>query len=80
MSARLTTALLKRANRTSAQCRDVAGLITDAFRERYGVTHSDIDADELIEALDYGAGEAPTLAEVDKIMTEAGHPPLSGRP
>lgn len=48
--------------------------LTEAFHERYGITHSDVDADELIDSLDYG-GKTPTVAEADEIMTRCGHPP-----
>lgn len=48
--------------------------LTEAFEERYGVTYSEVDADGLIDALDYG-GKTPTVDEADKEMTERGHPP-----
>lgn len=56
---------------------DLSSQITEAFIARYGITFSDIDADELIEAFDYGGGDCFTVHEIDKIMTSKGYPPLS---
>ncbi len=52
----------------------MSGEVTDAMRERYGATHSDLDLDELIEPLDYGQGSTPKVADIDRLMSEAGYP------
>ena len=48
--------------------------ITEAFIERYGQTHSDVDCDHLIDALDYGLKDISSLAECDKAMALCGVP------
>lgn len=73
---KLTTSLLTRASRLAAKAQEMQSVLTDAFHERYGVSYSDVDCDSLIDALDYQGQESLTLAEADKLMTEAGHPPL----
>ena len=70
---KLTQALLDRASKLAKEFSDISSQITDAFEERYGVTHSDVDADYIIDALDYGQGSI-TLAECDKHMAQAGYP------
>ena len=50
--------------------------ITDAFEARYGCTYSDVDADSLIESLDYGSVTV-TVAECDADMTLHGKPPTA---
>ncbi len=69
------SALLRRATRVSSQHSIIQGEITDAFIERYGVTHSDLDCDTLIDRLDYGCGPV-SLNEVDAEMARCGHPKL----
>lgn len=49
--------------------------VGDMFIERYGVTCSDVDCDEIIDTLDYGGGDI-TLEDVDRYMTAAGYPPI----
>lgn len=71
---KLTSKLLARAARAASVQAALADQITAAFEKRYGVTHSDVDADELIDALDYGRTEGPTLARCDAIMAAAGYP------
>jgi hypothetical protein len=66
--------LLRRATRMAAAAQDIQQELTAAFTERYGATYSDVDADQLIDVLDYGGGIAPTVAEVDEIMAAAGYP------
>lgn len=44
--------------------------VADEFKRRYGTDPSDIDADEIIDSIDYGHGLI-TLAEVDRIMRKA---------
>lgn len=73
---KLSSDLLRRAARAAADHARLSGQVTDAFRDRYGVTHSDVDCDELIDALDYGTGPTPTLARCDELMKEAGAPKL----
>lgn len=76
--ARLTSALLDRAHRAAVRNAEMASLVTEAMRQRYGCTHSDVDCDDLIEALDYGSGNAPTLTECDRLMAACGVVPLQG--
>jgi hypothetical protein len=71
---KLTQQLLDRAMCAAERHNVMSRQITEAFRQRYGVTHSDVDADEIIDALDYGSGSI-SLSECDRIMTDAGHPP-----
>lgn len=73
---KLTNRLLKRACRIAAEASKVQAELTDAFNERYGLTYSDIDADNLIDSLDYGTGSAVTVEDCDRDMTNAGYPPL----
>ncbi|MCH8103752.1 MAG: hypothetical protein IIB28_11430 [Chloroflexi bacterium] len=65
--------VLDAASRAAAENSRQAARGTDAFMERYGVTHSDVDADHIIEALDY-QGRKITAAECDREMASAGHP------
>lgn len=44
--------------------------VADEFKRRYGVDPSDIDADEIIDSIDYGH-RLMDLAEVDRIMQKA---------
>lgn len=76
---RAFSGLLRRAHRAATRHQMASGEITDAMRERYGTTHSDLDLDELIEPLDYGQGSTPSVADVDRLMSEAGYP-LSAAP
>lgn len=73
--AKLSNAFLERAARSAAHAKRMQAILTKAFEERYGVTYSDVDSDWLIEVLDYGNGRTPTLADCDRVMTDAGHPP-----
>lgn len=75
MADRLTTAFLRQVARAAAKNAEMQGRLTDAMVGRYGCTHSDIDCDELIDRLDYGLGDAPTLAEADAAMLECGVKP-----
>jgi len=75
---KLTNRLLKRACRIAVEASKVQGELTEAFNERYGCTYSDVDADPLIDSLDYG-GSVVTVDDCDQIMTDAGCPPLSSR-
>lgn len=73
---KLTNSLLKKAAKISADNMAMAGDLTEAFNERYGVTYSDIDADGIIDILDYGGGTNLTVAQCDAIMGALGYPPL----
>lgn len=68
----LTNALLQEAVSVAKRNREMAARMTAAFMERYGVTYSDVDCDTLIDALDYGLGSAPTLADADNAMATVG--------
>lgn len=74
--AKLTNRMLAKANRIAGEAHEMAGILTEAFVERYGVTYSDVDADSIIDALDYGNATGVTLEECDDIMTECGYPPI----
>lgn len=65
------TRLLHRAALIAEKHAKVQGLLTEAFNHRYGCTYSDVDADELIDYLDYGAGGFYTARDVDAIMKAA---------
>lgn len=62
--------LLKRTARAAAKHFDLQQELNDEFIKRYGVTYSDVDADELIDILDMGGG---TISEkfVDRVMKDA---------
>jgi hypothetical protein len=72
---KLTTRFLTRATRLAAKSQEMQNNLTEAFRERYGVTYSDVDCDFLIEALDYNGGDLLTLEECDLHMKECGYLP-----
>lgn len=71
------TKLLRRAAAVSAEHRNLAIRVGEAFESRYGTTHSDLDVDDLIETLDYGAAMPRGFGAdyVDKVMADLGHPP-----
>jgi hypothetical protein len=71
---KLTSALLRRAYRIAVAHSEISALVTAAMRERYGVTHSDVDCDDLIDPLEYGQGGCPTLARCDAAMAVKGAP------
>ena len=66
------TALLRRAQCAARTHKQIQGEITSAFEDRYGRTHSDIDCDVLIDALDYGDGSGLTAKIADREMASAG--------
>ncbi|MBS3648798.1 hypothetical protein KEU06_09290 [Pseudaminobacter sp. 19-2017] len=74
---KLTQRLLNRAADLAELQSKVQSDLTEAFRERYGTTYSDVNADEIIDVLDYHGGHI-TLSDVDEIMTKAGYPPRKG--
>lgn len=73
LSGRQFGALLRRAARLSAELQGVQKSLTDAFIHRYGATYSDVDADELIDVLDYGGGTI-SVAIADAAMARRGCP------
>jgi len=76
MKPKLTQKLLNKAGRLAKEMASVQNELTDAFCARYGTTYSDVDADSIIDVLDYSGGHI-TLAECDNIMTECGFPPIT---
>lgn len=68
---KLTADLLRRACVAAERHGKMIALISEAMRDRYGVTHSDVDCDVLIDVLDYMGGEPPTLRECDELMHDA---------
>jgi hypothetical protein len=68
----LTTALLQQAAAIAERHQAMSARISEAFKARYGVTHSDVDCDHLIDVLDYGGGQHITLAEADSAMAACG--------
>ena len=73
------TRLLQAAELAAMKHKEHADKITEAFEARYGLTYSEANMDNLIDALDYGFGWAQgnlTATKVDKAMAEAGHPKL----
>jgi hypothetical protein len=75
--AKLTASLLRRACEAAKTHAALVAKITEAFEERYGTTHSAVDCDWLIEALDYGGGDVSTVAECDEAMALCGVKPRS---
>ncbi len=51
---RLTNRLLKKAGRIASEANAMQQVLTELFNKRYGCTYSDIDADSIIDVLDYG--------------------------
>lgn len=76
--AKLTDRLLKRAARAAERKQEYQALLTEAFIERYGVTYSDVDADEIIDVLDYHGGDID-LDTCDRVMSGLGYPPAPPR-
>lgn len=69
---------IRRANNLAYKHKMLAGgKISEWFINRYGIHFSDVDADQLIDAIDYGAGWTPnTIAEIDAVMALSGQYPL----
>lgn len=67
--------LLNRGAKIAAKAYEVHQELTKAFEDRYGTTYSDVDADEIIDILDYQGGKI-TVKEVDEIMANTGNPKL----
>lgn len=76
---RLTDNLLKRAHAAAVRHNALNAKLTSAFNERYGCTYSDVDADWIIDSLDYGSGSEVTVEQCDQIMTDAGRPPVTSQ-
>ena len=71
MTDRQFTILLRKATRIASEAQAIQGRLTDAFRDRYGQTYSDVDCDPLIDSLDYGGGDHEITAEdADRLMAE----------
>lgn len=67
--------LMRRSSSVSNEVRQIAQKLAVEFERRYGTNYDDLaEADELVDALNYGAGSAPTCADVDRIMAAAGYP------
>lgn len=77
--AKLTASLLRRACKDAQRAAASSDLITKAFLERYGLTHSDADAEALIDALDYGQSTVTSVKECDRIMADLGHARLKSK-
>lgn len=76
---KLSDALLRRAHRAAVRHSALNQQLTKAFQERYGCTYSDVDCDNLIDALDYGAGSEPTVESCDAAMSESGCEVISAK-
>lgn len=69
---------IARANAMARQHGHLTMKIGAWFERRYGCVFNDVDADELIDCVDYGKGGCPgSIAEIDAIMRLAGKEPLS---
>ena len=68
--------VLDAAHRSAVENSRQQARLSDAMLERYGKSHGDVDADGLIESLDYGNGTRVTVAQVDREMAENGAPKL----
>jgi hypothetical protein len=72
--------VVRRAHKAAIAHHEAQAALTEAFVERYAKTHSDLDIDELIDALDCGLSEdCPTTAEIDALMAAAGYPAKANR-
>lgn len=71
----LTTHVLQQLANIAEKYNQLSIKVGEMFIERYGVTCSDVDCDEIIDTLDYGGGDI-TLEDVDRYMTAAGYPPI----
>lgn len=76
MSTKLTSKLLQDVADLTARKAKLQQKLTEAFEERYGVTYSAVDSDELIDVLDYHGGHI-NLKLADEAMFRAGYPALS---
>ena len=71
----LTTRVLQQLAKIAEKYNQLSIKVGEMFQERYGVTYSDVDCDEIIDILDYNGGSI-TLEEADRYMTAAGYPPI----
>lgn len=62
---KLTQRLLDQAMHAARRHAILQAKLTKAFMARYGVTYSNVNADQIIDALDYGRGPRITLKECD---------------
>jgi hypothetical protein len=79
MTDRQLQKLLDRTAKVSEMHLELSRRVTEAFRGRYGTTHSDVDADEIIDSLEYGAGPI-SIEKCDEAMSLRGYPPLAPLP
>lgn len=77
---KLTNAFLRRVHSASIRHHELQRELGEAMTERYGCTHSDVDCDQLIDVLDMGGGETPTVADCDLAMAECGVAALNEQP
>lgn len=70
-------ALLNRASKAAREHDMAVRAAHDAFVERYGATYSDVDADQIIDILNYQGGVI-SVGDCDTAMTERGCPPRKG--
>lgn len=72
---KLTRRFIAKVIKIAVENHNIQHQLSEAMIDRYGITHSDIDDDQLIDVFDYGTGGRVTLEEIDEIMTNHGHPP-----
>lgn len=64
--------LLNKTARAAKKHTSLTQDVTDECLERFGETYSDIDADHIIEILDYGVGGSITVGRFEKEMIRCG--------
>lgn len=69
--------LIRRQNALACEHTDLATKLGEAFQERYGTEPSEVDCDEVIDALDYGVINDCSLAYVDRAMRPSARPAQS---
>lgn len=68
---------IKQANELARKHASLVHKISKWFEERYGCSFHDCDADDLIDAIDYGTGSYPkTIQQLDDSMAFCGKSPL----
>lgn len=76
MSDQEFTALLQKTARLAAAHFKAQAELTEAFRERYGCSYSDVDCDQLIECLDLNGGGRLNATKADEMMADCNAPKL----
>lgn len=66
------TKLLKQCAKAASAHHALMGLVAEECQRRYGCHYSDLDADDLIEALDLLGDESITASQFGKIMKTYG--------